>query len=833
MPGMDGIELLKVVRERFGEIPFILFTGRGREEIVMEAINNGVDFYLQKGGDPRAQFAELAHKIRQAVRSKQAERSLHDSERRLADIIDFLPDATFAIDNAGNVIAWNRAIEEMTGVPAEEMLGRGNFEYAVPFYGVRRPILIDLIEEADEKIAPLYNNISRNGNSLTAETDIANPKGRRISVLAKVCPLYNQKGEVTGAIESIRDITGWKQTEDQLVLLKTSVDQAHDEVFWLDFEGNILYVNDAACRTTGYSREELLAMKIFSLDPDILPGNWDSTVTDLRARKNNFFRTRHRKKDGTIIDVEIMVTYVRKGDREYSFAFVRDITAQKRIEDSVKESEARFRELADLLPQMVFELDPGFNVTYANRHALDALGVSGEDIARGINAISFIEPADRPKVLENIRKYSDGKLIEPHEYGAIRKDGSRIPVMIYSAPIYRDTTLTGFRGVIIDISARKAIEEGLRASEEKFRTLVEHSLDGIIISDFSGVLLFANRAAGQIVDEPGVQSLVGRANILEWIAPESQPDVILDFQKIMGGAERYLATYKVITRSKKEVWVECQGKKISYGGLDADLVSMRDITGRREAEISARESEDRFTTVFKKSPVSLTLVSAVDGRFVDVSDSFLTETGYTRDEVIGRMSDDLGIFADAMEYHRYASGIRETGMVNGMEIKCRIKSGETRICRFSSAVLLMHGEPFILSTVENVTERRETRAAQQAMVKSMLGSTGLSSLKNIAETLCSWLSADCVMIGEIQPGGDEVHVLYMLLDGNEIPDFAYTLRGTPCGYVADKGFCLFTDNVAELFPGSPELAELNIQGYTGTPAPGFFREDDRDPVCAF
>ena len=149
MPEMDGIELLKVVRERFGELPFILFTGRGREEVVMEAINNGADFYLQKGGDPRAQFAELAHKIRQAVRGRQAERSLHDSERRLADIIDFLPDATFAIDNAGNVIAWNRAIEEMTGVPARDMLGRGNFEYAIPIYGSRRPILIDLVLKDD------------------------------------------------------------------------------------------------------------------------------------------------------------------------------------------------------------------------------------------------------------------------------------------------------------------------------------------------------------------------------------------------------------------------------------------------------------------------------------------------------------------------------------------------------------------------------------------------------------------------------------------------------------------------------------------------------------
>ena len=86
MPGMDGIAFLKVVRERFGDIPFILFTGRGREEVVIEAINNGADFYVQKGGDPKAQFAELAHKVRQAVRRKRAEITLAEQEQRYLDI---------------------------------------------------------------------------------------------------------------------------------------------------------------------------------------------------------------------------------------------------------------------------------------------------------------------------------------------------------------------------------------------------------------------------------------------------------------------------------------------------------------------------------------------------------------------------------------------------------------------------------------------------------------------------------------------------------------------------------------------------------------------------
>ena len=89
------------------------------------------------------------HKIRQAVQQRKAEASIRDHERREADIINFLPDATFAIDTRGVVIAWNRAMEKMTGVPATEILGKGNYEYAIPFYHERRPILIDLVLSED------------------------------------------------------------------------------------------------------------------------------------------------------------------------------------------------------------------------------------------------------------------------------------------------------------------------------------------------------------------------------------------------------------------------------------------------------------------------------------------------------------------------------------------------------------------------------------------------------------------------------------------------------------------------------------------------------------
>jgi len=195
MPDMDGILFLKSVRKDHGSIPFILFTGKGREDVAIEAINNGADFYLQKGGEPKSQFVELGHKIRIAVDKKRTEEQLSESKQRMADIINFLPDPTLAIDKEGVVIAWNRAIEELTGVPAAEMIGKGNYEYAVPFYGERRSILIDLVFKSDVELTRRYYSIlKKEGNILIAETSLPRPLEKRNSSSAKLRSSMTKKG---------------------------------------------------------------------------------------------------------------------------------------------------------------------------------------------------------------------------------------------------------------------------------------------------------------------------------------------------------------------------------------------------------------------------------------------------------------------------------------------------------------------------------------------------------------------------------------------------------------------------------------------------------------
>ena len=337
MPGMDGITFLKEVRSRFGDMPFILFTGKGREEIVIEAIDNGADFYLQKGGDPRSQFAELAHKIRKAV------------ERR-------------------------RAAEQL------------------------------------------------------------------------------------------------RTNETLLRQFKISVDWAADEVFWLDYGAKILYVNDSACRNSGYSRDELLGMTIFDLDPDFNPETWERSKETLREKKTSIFTTRHRHKDGTIVDVEVMSNYVEMDGREYSFAFARNITARKQGEAALRESEERYRRLIAQSFDAVVIHQEG-RIVFANDIAARMVKAKSPAEMIGKPIIGFVDPAFSTIVRERIKVMAEtGNAVSLIEERFRCADGSTVDAEV----IATGALLEGKPAVQVvarDISDRKRTEEALRAANRQLNLL--------------------------------------------------------------------------------------------------------------------------------------------------------------------------------------------------------------------------------------------------------------------------------------------------------------------------------------------------------------------------
>ncbi|WP_321506208.1 PAS domain S-box protein [uncultured Methanoregula sp.] len=789
MPGMDGIELLKAVRKSHPDTPFILFTGRGREEVVIEAINNGADFYLQKGGDPRSQFAELAHKLRQAIARRRAEKALFDSEKRLADIINFLPDATFAIDRSGTVIAWNRAIEEMTGVPAAEMLGKGDYEYAIPFYGTRRKILIDLIFEPDEYIARNYAHIIHDKDILIADTTLPRPKGKPAILFGKASPLYNRQGETVGAIESIRDITELKTVEEELRAgdekYRVVVENSHDSIYI--YRGStFLFVNNRTSELTGYPHDELMEKDVWDLvHPDDRARLQESVMRRISGEPiPPLFSARILTKNGDVRDGEFFVDRIVYQGQPAILGILRDITERKRAEENLRESEGRFaafmnhlpvtafikdeqsinlfvndlmgalfgarewigksvldifpkdaakkmvaddlqtlkdgyrktfetlnvktgeerifetykfridrenkppliggfavditdrrkaeeearvageelaasseelkaqfdelargeqrireseikyRELAELLPQMVFEMDLQFRITYANRHTLTTIGVTEQDLQTGVNALNFIEPSQHERVRQNLEKILRGEPADNHEYTVVRLDGSTFPVLIYPAPIFRAGHLEGLRGVILDISDRKKTEENLRESEEKYRLLVEVTGTGYVILDEGGRVLDSNSEYVRLTGRTGQADIIGR-NVLEWTAEHDREKNATAVRQCFH--DGYIRGFEVdyVGMDGQITPIEVDAAVVHEKEETRIITLCRDISGRKSLERALRTSERQYRTLVENSYDIIFTLDKV-GIITFVSPRITALLGYLPSDMTGK-----------------------------------------------------------------------------------------------------------------------------------------------------------------------------------------------------
>lgn len=221
MTGLESSHLIgRTVREIFADIDSFWIEKYGKvvqtgEPVHFEHFSRELDrwFEITAYRPAPQQFACI---VIDTTERRRAQEALSNSQRILTDIINFLPDATFAIDLQGRVIFWNRVAEEFTGVVAADMIGKGNYEYSVPFYGERRPILIDLVLHPSEDVERHYQHISRNGETLIGEGYTRSVKRGEAYMLGIAAPLYDSSGNLTGAIESVTDITDRRKLEEQL-----------------------------------------------------------------------------------------------------------------------------------------------------------------------------------------------------------------------------------------------------------------------------------------------------------------------------------------------------------------------------------------------------------------------------------------------------------------------------------------------------------------------------------------------------------------------------------------------------------------------------------------
>ncbi len=339
MPGKDGIQFLVEVRKRLGEIPFILFTGRGREEVVILAIDNGADFYVQKGGESKAQFAELAHKIRVAVTRRTAESQISESEKFLRTVIADAKEGIIVYDRDMRITLWNRFMEELTGLGAPEVIGKNAFEL-FPFHqqnGI--DLLINQALAGTTTESPDFEfNIPSTGHSGWAR--------------GVYSPNYDAHGKIIGVIGIVRDVTERKQAVEALreseKRYRDLFDLNNAVMIIVDPEtGSIVDANAAASHYYGYSHEEFSGITVMDINSDE-PAVIRKNLANIVENKGAVLNARHRKKSGEVRDVMVSSAPITLGGRQLIHAIIQDVTERLLAEDALRQTNTKLNLLSSI-----------------------------------------------------------------------------------------------------------------------------------------------------------------------------------------------------------------------------------------------------------------------------------------------------------------------------------------------------------------------------------------------------------------------------------------------------------------------------------------------------
>jgi len=400
------------------------------------------------------------------------------------DVVEHLPDATFVVDAAGRIVAWNQALAAMTGHGKAEMLGRGDRAYAAAFYGRPRAMLIDLIGGWDSEDRGAWDYVERRGETLVAEAYVAELfGGRGAHIWGTAGPLRDREGVIFGAVESIRDITERKLAETALRDSETKArllaDNIAELVAMIGLDGRLSYASPSFRRTLGWEPDEVVGMRQAELfhPEDIKEAA--ASLSELPDGGHLVREYRLRRKDGSYVWLEAVTQLLRDADGRPNCYLVsaRDIDQRRDAERALRETEARFHTLFESGPNGIFLTDPEtLEIVDCNHQACVMNGYSREELVG--TSIIALHPEEVAKTMEGGVEGRRAFVRELEERGVLtvesvhrRKDGSLFPLETSMCLL----TVGGrvlVMGIDRDITERKRAEDELRLHRDHLGELV-------------------------------------------------------------------------------------------------------------------------------------------------------------------------------------------------------------------------------------------------------------------------------------------------------------------------------------------------------------------------
>ncbi|MDM7998690.1 MAG: PAS domain S-box protein [Dehalococcoidia bacterium] len=573
--------------------------------------------------------------MRDVTERRKAEEALKKSEAKYRDLFDHTLLGMEVVDGqTGTTLLANRSLARMFGFKSpEDMVGTKPLDYVLP-------------EDLEWVVSQISALMADPTWAKTAQIRARTEDGRIIWVTGMGAPIEYEGRPAM--LLSLVDITEVKEAEARLheseERYRLLVENANEGIAVLQ-DGLLKFTNPRFAEATGYTVEELLSMPFIDLiHPDDRQMAGDYYFRRLKGQEvPPLYQCRFVDKAGNTKWTEVNAVLFEWEARTATLALLQDITERKRADDALKESEEKFRALAENSSDLIVLLDRNAVISYESPAASRLLGL--DPAARvGERPFERVHPDDLPAVTEAFNELMRNPSAGPRRISEMRlqhRDGSWRTMEATGSAVVRGGEVTGIVVTLHDITERKQAEEALRASEERFRALIEKATDAIAVVDSNGRLLYESRSMEQITGYR-LDDWLGKP-MSDWLLhPDDVAKVASSLQRLLTSPEPASEGIRVRFKHRDGSWHFLEGTArnlLNDPSVRGIVVNYRDVTERVLAEEALRASELRYR-LLAENISDVIFTADLDMKLTYVSPSILQLTGYSAEETMSRSPDD-------------------------------------------------------------------------------------------------------------------------------------------------------------------------------------------------